>query len=1364
MQQFMFRPQPPRKPLVSSLTPPSGFVSVGQWVELTAIIPPLTEEEQKTFGSVDLVWTVLSRPAQSEVNEVETLDEERLRVAFIPDAVGDFVVQLRVMWGDTRVETHVSRFTARVLALPHGVGSQPNMRWLSRFVRDWVQLVEDKETAYSLWSSYAQVVSRLLLQLYEINLGKSIETIPRLLQHRWVSLPLRLDLGVSLRVRGYTAHNGEEGLVNGDSAFIEGAGTTEINRVLVIDGEAVRSTSKGVLRTEYDIDAQPIAGCALQMDRSLGAARRHCLWSMPSGVLEAQTNDTALWDLGGRAGDLLEVEWAHGQRRKVMRCRVAGVTREGWVGFHWSDLPLSDTRSTQEEKKAAVAQVAAVLAGLQYEPDTTLTEDAERIYAACTRGDWTYLEQRGLALRPRHLYRLSTYRLVEDTVSVPYLQTALNDPPFILRENEDYGLYEVETRGGRDKGMFLRLATNVVFDERRLPAQLWADTTFVHNWRAIEDNFGKAVGAEYNRLPKAARTFEQYKTVVYGLMYAVMHGPTPHNLRLAAHALLGLPISGHNGIVRLLRHASPTKRGIVVVEDVTEGQQTTGRNRVYYLPRYSTVDDNPQTGRPWSEGDTLPAYTILCKGVVVSDWVSDPAWWTPLYDGGVELPQPHTAFVGGEWFPKEGVFWPPEALQPMEEMQKVHAFMVSMDVRLFDGQDAHVVVNFIRGVYETWRRGQSKKGLRPHYTMPVFIVRLQHIDEIGVGERAMLSVTPYAMDDITGYEAVLSTDTTNSSGETLLYSHAPLYASRTPYQRRGYFAPPSDGATEYAGCVMLVVDQHAGSFLVGDTVTQPDTGASGEIVGIEAAHSSEPPVTHYLFVRPLPPAPQFSPYHTIDNGSTDEASVLAVCPARLKDSAGHLWCRLSGLPYSSYRSIRFRDQVVVRDTNNTRRTWRVWRIDTHDPSSFWVSPLFSSDPTACPPLPFGTGQPNGNSTDYPLTEQDLAAWQESGEEVVYQVLRPVCNPLFSSELYLTPPQAHGLLLTLSGAGIHQMPPVEVMHRDLFRSGAILRLIDPTHSSHGDEFEIQRTPQMTGSSELEATQITGWDDPLSPLLTVSGPAITDAHAAIEFDIVDPHLPFVVHLEGETLPVQTGVPDDFTVELPSTAHPLDDFYVGCWFQALDGAGAYEAGVVEGWWPVRAYDATTKQITLGRSHRGIFDDTTVFRLVSLRREDCAPDAGMLHDTFPASLRSFTHYAAVKAGAEVGAGPTYCTATMTSGSSTVTINDVAEILPNGKDLLTANGGGDTPFDVGVVQAGDILRLHAAAPADEPACAIAYTVLTVPTSNTLTVSPTPTHSTAGGVYFTIHRPNPTKYVWDGSSYVVGDSVHKTNVSRWRVG
>jgi hypothetical protein len=199
----------------------------------------------------------------------------------------------------------------------------------------------------------------------------------------------------------------------------------------------------------------------------------------------------------------------------------------------------------------------------------------------------------------------------------------------------------------------------LTFSNTKRYPNFWAETTFIDNYKVIEDNFGSLVGLSYSDFKKQGIPVS-YKTTIAGIVYAVTRGSQIDTIRLGATILLGLPFTTNAGTITFIEKeykldpvtGAPTFGQIIITRN-------SGVEDIYYFPRgrqiklngvwvdedpiLSGIAINPATKVEYQVGDEIPVYTALTKGVIVSDYLSNDSW-TKLYTN-TDIARYHTFYV-----------------------------------------------------------------------------------------------------------------------------------------------------------------------------------------------------------------------------------------------------------------------------------------------------------------------------------------------------------------------------------------------------------------------------------------------------------------------------------------------------------------------------------------------------------------------------------------------------------------------------------------------------------------------------------------------------------------------------------------------
>ena len=167
--------------------------------------------------------------------------------------------------------------------------------------------------------------------------------------------------------------------------------------------------------------------------------------------------------------------------------------------------------------------------------------------------------------------------------------------------------------------------------------------------RRVESNFGVNVGL-------TGESTEDYLGKVKGLYYSYFTGPTVSSLKRGTHIHIGLPVANHAGTVTAINEDYSGVFGRITIG--TKG---------YLYPLAA--------GTQLEVGDEVEQFQPLCDGIYYQDYVESPTWFA---DSGVVFDH---------------------------EIQKYHAFRISMNLDVFDPTLIGNAAAFIRAVKPTWKNG-----------------------------------------------------------------------------------------------------------------------------------------------------------------------------------------------------------------------------------------------------------------------------------------------------------------------------------------------------------------------------------------------------------------------------------------------------------------------------------------------------------------------------------------------------------------------------------------------------------------------------------------------------------------------------------
>lgn len=144
-------------------------------------------------------WGFVSVPIGSTLSDssLALSDATGSSVSFSPDIVGPYVVQLTVSDGQFSSPTAEALVSVAAVRAPVCSDVLPDGRFFFRVISDYWQTVDEREVLPIIWSSYLQAAAAELLEVFQVDYDKSIETILEERQWRWVPYAPRLDLNPS---------------------------------------------------------------------------------------------------------------------------------------------------------------------------------------------------------------------------------------------------------------------------------------------------------------------------------------------------------------------------------------------------------------------------------------------------------------------------------------------------------------------------------------------------------------------------------------------------------------------------------------------------------------------------------------------------------------------------------------------------------------------------------------------------------------------------------------------------------------------------------------------------------------------------------------------------------------------------------------------------------------------------------------------------------------------------------------------------------------------------------------------------------------------------------------------------------------
>jgi hypothetical protein len=581
---------------------------------------------------------------------------------------------------------------------------------LPSFYRD---LMQDKQLFETVWSGMLQNSGADLLNLWQIDYAKSLTTVPRLGQRKWVEFDLYKDVD-----------------------FIQDPGLTRfgIPGIFTYDPDAELLRGSPVNRARHDRDVVSLAG---RVDERTSLA-----WSVEITVESCQTLGSVLFGYfpsalprlrSSLAVGLLGDETAEDSPRPFIIHASTGTGGSAAVSSFFLTtgveyrleatytastgvcvLRVVELRSSKLTGSSGYTQDDLGSVFTNVFQDDSVNFDSEGIVAGdilvalgsefeiiSVDGSQLTVKPIGLAVSVDSISYEILGNVEVDSLSLD-LPADSPDPDFIA---DQFGIASLDTRAittsyvtspgdARRKSMSLTTdrwryldptVGEVIFSIPRLqdvvvdPDELLYEGTdfdiVIREGRTIEAStstlrfqepplqtyWAEYVGYEesYIRNNFGANvgledfSSDQYKARVRGLYYAYFQGPTLDAIRTGVHILVGLPIAEEAGLVESINPAYSGTLGLITVS----GTDYTYPNLV---------------GTSLQVGDEVSLFEPLSEGVEVVDYLTSPRWFSEKLD--------------------------------FNEMEKYHSFQVNLNLDAFDASTLGLASTFVQQIKPTWKR------------------------------------------------------------------------------------------------------------------------------------------------------------------------------------------------------------------------------------------------------------------------------------------------------------------------------------------------------------------------------------------------------------------------------------------------------------------------------------------------------------------------------------------------------------------------------------------------------------------------------------------------------------------------------------
>lgn len=651
---------------------------------------------------------------------------------FYPDVPGLFKFDLTVF--DGGLFSTSSGTIINVTESPVPRGCIPDLSFIWNYISDFWRLVDNTEIIETFWGALAQLAASELLTVWQHEYSKSLRDVQRTFQRRWLHYDLFIQEPLIEETTIRTIRSG----VQSNDIVIAGGVSFAGQKIIVQLGDGsefeiyltqptaspatVSETQNILARALYNIDNRFTVSVLTSTDTLTARLNVQApfpftftsestaasLFTYPtSNDLPRGTNgapigvngyrvDHSLAGMDVQTGDFLVVDgvsyrivrvvtdptdtWA--SQRLVLEVPlpvsagkdwvICGPTRSEFLDFYNSLCGPGDVAIYEVIQKAdgVLAYVAVDVLSAALDNKTALLTEHGPIapYLADPENYDVFFHS---------VYRRTYMPVDELVVEVPVLQEKIKntDDTAVLRQNIDF--FRTTFRGQP----CIKFTTGTspdpdVWEYNLPPKRLWAETTYLDNRPAIEQNFGFPAEFTLDNLADLEGNVD-YLSVVRGLWYAYFTGPTLRNLRVGTQILLGLPFAEEAGSIAAIEPDFSPTQGRILVQDTNEQAIV----RSYTYPRVLSLEVNKETGEQYKVGDTVAQFAPLVEGVEVVDYVKNPKW----FEGHLN----------------QNSFY---------EIEKFFRFLVRIDSAAFNLPALLFAASFI-------------KRIKPTYTFPVLVVR-----------------------------------------------------------------------------------------------------------------------------------------------------------------------------------------------------------------------------------------------------------------------------------------------------------------------------------------------------------------------------------------------------------------------------------------------------------------------------------------------------------------------------------------------------------------------------------------------------------------------------------------------------------------
>jgi hypothetical protein len=670
-----------------------------------------------------LVWTFLSGPADTEIENFVGVHRNGSVIRFIPDVVGTYRFEIQAS-GKDFVPSFID-IVVEVLPSRTSPGEIPSAEFLWDAISDFWSLLPDRGPISTIWSGLIQILSDELLKLYQTDYNKSLKDIQRTFRRKWQKLETSqaltnpvlsqpLPFTSSLRLLGGAGRTFQDGV------FESSVGTFLTSGVQ--PGDTIEF-SDGVFAI-----ASVISETRLQLIGDVTPELESLIWEIRIGlyveaeedleVLKMSPGDTVRFVMTATNGNVFRAEeeiLAVIGRRAFIRSSTPQID----FALVARTLGYSDIKTLVNGIFQPAFDIEGLRRHIAFQTNVLIVK-VPLLQEAVVNPPTTFLHNQNFLLESKLL------RFIQDFEGrLPFsVEKASGTTGSTLTEQtfeDTAALFQTRGVAVGDKlhlGTFVFKISSVLSEtqltvegsmeadqenltwkiDRIAPDRLWAEFIDLDNSPSIQANFGYLVNLSKSSIEQRVKF--DYLSAVRGLFHSFFTGPKVDAIRVGLELLNGLAVSEEAGEIIEITAPLDARIGRIRIRDIANSTIV----RVYFYPASLGLaeieDPTTEILRELKVGDIVGRFQSLAKGVTVTDYKIDPVWWRPAAAQGL-----------------------------IHEIQKYATWRATISSDIFDLSN----LDFIRAFIE---------AIKPKYTQAVLLIALTLLfDEIEVADSMSLEAS-----------------------------------------------------------------------------------------------------------------------------------------------------------------------------------------------------------------------------------------------------------------------------------------------------------------------------------------------------------------------------------------------------------------------------------------------------------------------------------------------------------------------------------------------------------------------------------------------------------------------------------------------